>query len=70
MDKKEKKIIKLNKYYYDGQAIEETKRKFKGICKCDIKETKEYFLISILPKESDFNVLHFEFANYVLALMK
>ena len=36
----------------------------------EIKEDEEYFLISVVPKESDFDTLHFEFANYALALMK
>jgi hypothetical protein len=70
MREKEKHIIKLNRYFYNKQAIEETKKEFNGVCTCDIEETGGYFLVSVIPKESDVNTLHFEFANYVLALMK
>ena len=35
-----------------------------------ILEYNNYFLVSIIPKESDLDALCFEFANYALALMK
>ena len=70
MGKKNKQIIKLSSSFYNKKVIEKTKKEFDGFCKCDIKENKEYFLISVIPRESGFDTLHFEFANYALALMK
>ena len=70
MGRKAQQTIKLNRSFYNKQVIEETKKEFNGVCKCEINEDEKYFLISVVPRESDVDTLHFEFANYALALMK
>ena len=70
MKKNEKYVIKLNKSFYYRRAIEETKKEFIKLCECKITEDEKYFLIDVIPKNSELNTLPFEFANYTLALMR
>ena len=59
--------IKLNKKFYNLKILKKTKRVFKDLCKCSIKESKEYFNINFISKEKN---IQFEFANYALSLIK
>tara|TARA_B100000315_G_C14152186_1_gene396172 strand:- start:36 stop:248 length:213 start_codon:yes stop_codon:yes gene_type:complete len=70
MKRNETGVIKLNKSFYNRGAVEETKKKFIQLCECSIEEDGNYFLINIIPKKSKIDALHFEFANYALALMR
>ena len=61
--------FKLSKKFYGLCALKNTKKAFKGVCECVIKNQKGYFDICLISKEKE-NSLEFEYANYVLALMK
>lgn len=65
-----KKSIKFNKVFYKKGAIEETIKAFNDLCDCEINENENYFLVSLQSNQPDLENLNFEFANYVLALMK
>ncbi len=60
--------FKLSKLFYCFSALKETKKAFEDVCKCKIKEQKDYFSVCLISKEKEKN-LRLEFANYVLALM-
>jgi hypothetical protein len=62
-------MVKLNKKFYSKEAIFETKKEFKDVCECRIKEGNTYFNISIIAKGDQY-LLDFEFANYALSLMR
>tara|TARA_Y100000310_G_scaffold315920_1_gene367061 strand:+ start:170 stop:382 length:213 start_codon:yes stop_codon:yes gene_type:complete len=70
MKKNKEQIIKLNKSFYTLNSIKATINAFEGICDAKVKEDKKKFLIYLVPKESDLNLLSFEFANYALGLMR
>ena len=70
MKNNKNQTIKLNKYFYNVDSIKGTINAFKGICDSTLKEDENFFLISLIPKESDLESLPFEFANYALGLMR
>lgn len=68
---KNKIKIKLNKKFYDLNAVKESLKAFNKVCSGDIKKNKEIIKITLKPKDkSQTNILGHEFCNYVLGLMK
>ena len=61
-------MLRFNKKLYSRKVLEDTKKAFKEICLCDIKEGPNYFNVSLVSKE-DIKDNGFEFANYASALM-
>jgi hypothetical protein len=59
--------IKLNKDFYNKQAIEEALNDFEGVCKGKI--LNEDMEVELQLKEENKNIKQ-EFCNYVLGLMK
>jgi hypothetical protein len=59
--------IKLNKKFYNKEAIEEALHEFNEVCKGNV--LNDEIEIELEPKEN-VNLLEEEFCNYVLGLMK
>ena len=62
--------IKLNKQFYDLNAVKESLKDFNKVCNGTIANKKGIEIV-LKPKDKKLtNILGYEFCNYVLGLMK
>jgi hypothetical protein len=59
--------IKLNKKFYNKEAVKEALQEFKEVCKGNV--LNDEIEVELKPKEN-IDLLEEEFCNYVLGLMK
>lgn len=63
--------IEINSVFYPWFCVEETLKKFEGLCNWESKEEPTKFIIILIPKKDvDLEKLGYEFMNHLFAKVK